>query len=209
MGMPPKDVPPSELWHALTQRPRPTTTIEFPTKSGVIGRTKIQVLTEAELHECRRDARVEANLLAPDSKPGDTAWEDIYRNELMVQLVCRACRAIEDPTGKVPTFPSPKAAKQILVSDEWAALFMAYSTFRAESGPMLSELTPIEMEAWIRVLQEGGSAAPLSRMNEDATRQLVLHLVSKLKTSSTVNGSPGSPQDDSSPTTTENSNDRA
>jgi hypothetical protein len=200
MAMPPK-IQPSELWLQLIARPRPTTTVEFPTRSGTVGKVKIWILNEEELHGCRKDARDEAVSRIGSDPKGDTAFEDIYRNELVIQLLCRACRAVEDPQH-VPAFPTPSIARKVLLTDEWAVLFDAYNKYRAESGPMISEMTVPEMNAWIRELQEGGSRVPLARMSSEGLTDLVMHLVALHTNSSTGNGSAGSQPDESSPTET-------
>jgi hypothetical protein len=197
--MPPKDVAPSDLWLALSKRPRPHRTVEFPTKDGSVGQLALWILTEHELHTCRANAATEArNRLGERSKEGsEVAYEEIYRNELIVQLVCMACRNISDM--RVPAFPTAAIARQCLLTDEFWFLYQAYSLFRAESGPMLSELTPAEMNAWLKVLQEGGSRVPLARLGLEAVIDLLMHSVASQTSSSTGSGSAGLPPDASLP----------
>jgi hypothetical protein len=198
--LPPKNVQPSELWQTLAKRPRPTKTIEFPCKDGSsVGRTCLWILTEDELHTCRKNAREEAVArLGTTAQPSELAYEEIYRNELYVQLACMACRAPENLL--VPSFPTPPIARKVLTTDEWGSIVAAYNAFRVEAGPMLSELTPAEMEAWLKTLQEGASRLPLaSRLSPEALIDLILFLVSKLTSLQADSGSPGLLQEEPSP----------
>ncbi len=192
MSGPPKNVEPSALWVKLTERPRPMKFIDFPSKGGSPGKLALRILTESELHVCRANATNTAKeLLGGESRSGDMGYEDIYRNELAVQLVTVGCRAAEYPDGMIPAFPSAKDARKKLTSDEFAVLAMAYKAFQVESGPILSELTKDEMEAWIKLLQEGGSRVPLAHLSGEAQTDLIMFLVSMLPTSQTASGSAG------------------
>jgi hypothetical protein len=202
LSAPPKDVAPSDLWLKLTQRPRPKTVVPFPSKDKTIGGESIGdvalwVLTESELHSVRANAdKVAKEFCGATSKSGDLGYEDAYRNEAVFQLVCIACR---NPSNlSQPAFVHPKLARQILTTDEIAQLAMAYNAFRLESGPLVSEMTAEEMEAWLQVLREGGSRVPLARLSGEALSDLVMFLVSKL-TPSTGTGSAGSPPGEPSP----------
>ena len=198
MSGPPATVKPAALWLKLTERPRPTATIDFPAKGPdgqPIGKCKLWVLTESELHVARAQADIAAREImgkgAPKGNELSFGYEDIYRNELAIQLTALACRDVEDP--KFPLFPSAKHARQALTTDELGLLAQSYERFRVESGPMLSDMTVEEMEAWIAALKEGGTSFPLARLTSGALTDLVMHLVTTRATSSTPTGSVGSP----------------
>ncbi len=199
MPMPPKSVPETELWRKLSQRPRPSTVVDFPARRGEEspGKLALRVLTESELDYCRGAAETVAKeFCGKEGKAGDLGYEDVYRQELALQLICFAAR---DPADNdVPIFPLPKHARQKLTTDELAQLVQSYHYFRAESGPLLYELTADEMEAWIQVLVKGGSRVPLARCSGEALTDLVMFLVSKLGNSPTDSGSAGSPPGESS-----------
>jgi hypothetical protein len=198
--MPPKaaSIAPSDLFLAIAKRPRPHTTVPFPAKDGSVGDLALQLLTIDELHTARVNASKEAKArLGDDGKAGDLAYEELYREEQFVQLVVMACRTKD--LG-MAAFPSAAAVRKYLGTDEVGMLVQAYTAFRAEQGPMLSELTVPEMNAWLKVLQEGGSRVPLSRLGLEALQELVMHLASLLKISSTASGSYTLPADESSPT---------
>jgi hypothetical protein len=78
-------------------------------------------------------------------------------------------------------------------------LLSAYAIFRRESGPIISDITPEEMDAWVELLAKGASRAPLVRCSSEALTDLILYLVSKLKqASSTATSFAGSQPDVSS-----------
>jgi hypothetical protein len=187
---PPKGVEASELWSRLATRERPSTLIDFPGKESP-GQVAIRVLTVTELQQCRTNAEKEAKkLLGGETRAGDIGYEDVYRNEFVVQVVCLACRQVDDG-GKFPAFPSPKHARDRLTEDDFAILWEAYGAWRRESGPILSEMTEPELEAWIRKLQEGGSRVPLATLSSAALQDAILLLIARLPTSPTDSGSAG------------------
>lgn len=192
----------SALWQKLSQRPRPTTRYAFPSKPGTEspGDVLLQVLTEDELHAVRSNAQrtATAKLLDGAPKGGETnlGYEDIYRNELQVELVAMAARDPDSPM--FPAFPSAKHARQKLTSDEFAVLAVAYAQWRLECGPVLSEVTEGELEGWLKVLMAGASRLPLAHLSGEALIDLVLFLASRLRASSSATGSAGSPPGESS-----------
>jgi len=206
---PPANVEPADLWAKLTTLPRPTQDVPFPrrhpvTKEWMQDKLSVQVLTEAELMSARAAADIYAKDLLKDvQRSGDAnlGYQDIYRNALVVEVIVRAYRSPNMP-GKPPAFPSSQQARKFLTADEFAVLFQAYCTFQAESGPILSSMTPEEMNAWLDRLAEGASSVPLAALSSDAKNQLLLHSALLLRKSRTGNGSPGSPPSESSTETT-------
>jgi len=193
--------------------PRPTTDFGYPRKDPKTGemvdiQMKIWVLTEGELQAARASAELYAQeLLAKGRKPdvqvvepakrGSAGYEEIYRNELVVECVCRAARDPRDV--RLPFFPNPAYAKKVVTSDEWSALFEAYCLWQSESGPLLSEMDESTMDAWLRRLEEGGSSVPLALLSSEARNRLLMHSVSRRRRSPEGSGSSGSHRAASSP----------
>ena len=200
MAGPPKDVPASELWQKLASAQRPTTIVDYPAKDGdgrPIAQVAIRVLSVAELHGCRANATRYAREQLPDAKPGEIGYEEIYREDLLAQLLAVACR--QPDNVDLPFFPYGPKDVRTRTSDELAVLLSAYNEHARVSGPILNEMTVDEMNAWVKRLQEGArTASPLSFLGSEAKNELILHLVSLLSRSSTDSGSPGSPQESSS-----------
>lgn len=199
---PPRDVAPQDLWTKLTSTRRPFKDFTFKAR-GQDATVRIVVLTENELMHCRAQAdayakqevkRATGDRQSP-TESSSLGYKDIYNNEVVVQIVCCACR---DPNGQSVAsmaFPNADLARQFFTSDELAVLFNAYCDWQSESGPIIASMTPEEMDAWLDKLQEGGSRVPLAALSSEAKNQLLLHSVSRLSTLRTGNGSAGSPQD--------------
>jgi hypothetical protein len=206
--LPPKGTDSGELWRKLTALPRPVSDpLDFPeaVNGKPVGQYRLRVLTEGELHYVRREADVAARRMmgqeAPKNGEVSFGYEDIYRNELSVQLVTLACRDVDHP-HVLPAFISAKAARERLSTDQFGVLVSSYNHWRRDIGPELSELTKEEMEAWVKILMEGGRRAPLARLTSEALTDLVMHLVAQVSRSA-ASGSPGSPPADLSPTPTD------
>jgi len=109
----------------------------------------------------------------------------------------------------VQAFPSADKMRVAFTSDEIAVLLQSYMMVQRELGPIVSRMSPEEMDAWIEKLQEGGAAFPLVLLSSEAKNDLVMHLVSRLSDSSTDTSSPGSQPSDGSTETppTETNND--
>lgn len=205
---PPKDVSPGDLWSKLTERPRPTCDFQFPGKDkegGPLPPCKLRILTESELAACRANAtKFAATMLSdPDPKaqktavdPSSVGYQELYYNELSVQLATLACRDATDP--KFQIFANSNMARSALTTDEFGLLARSYALFRIDSGPLVSEMNEAECDAWIDRLMEGAARSPLSRLSLEALTDLIVRLVSKLKNSPTGNTSPGAPQENSS-----------
>jgi hypothetical protein len=199
MAGPPANASGSELWNRLTQLPRPTRDFTFSHR-GTEVTVRLVVLVEQELAACRAAADDFAKR-ACGGKPqaGDLGYNDVYRNEIVVQVVCTACRDPQGMSLKSRAFPNADLAREQFTSDEWAVLFQAYCEWQADSGPIVSGMTTEEMDAWIEKLQEGASRSPLALLSSEQKSQLLLHLVSRLPKSPTASGSVGSPQSDPTP----------
>ena len=196
MSGPPKGVDASDLWSKLATRERASTLVDYPGKDESPGQVRIRVLTVTEMQECRTAAEKEAKkMLGTETRAGDLGYEDIYRNEIVVQVICKACRQVEDT--RAPAFPSAKLARDKLTEDDFAVLFEAYKSWKAEAGPIVSEMTEETLDAWLRVLQEGASRVPFSQLSSAALIDLILHLAARLPKSQTDSGSLGSPPEKS------------
>jgi hypothetical protein len=195
---PPAAADPETLWAKITQLPRATTDLAFPRRHPTTGEmfeqtVKLWVLTEAELMGARAAAEKFAKELLSDgdlATSGHLGYADIYRNELVVELMCRAVRS---DNVAIPFFPSPKAARQYVTSDEWTVLFNAYCDFQLESGPILAHMDEATMNAWVEKLMEGARRSPLARLSSAQRDALLMHTASLLRQSLTGSGSLGEP----------------
>jgi hypothetical protein len=194
---PPKDANPGAMWVTLTALPRPTSSPhKFRAKGRDVGEMVFWVLTAQELASVRVNADRETRLvLGQDARSGNLAYEEEYEQQKAYHLLQLAARQAED--FRFPAFPTAKLLRETLTDDEISVALIAYATFRQESGPIISELTVEEMEAWLKLLQEGASRFPLVHLSGAALRDLTMFLVQKLGTSATATFSAGSPQGES------------
>jgi hypothetical protein len=199
---PPKDVSGVDLWTKLTQLPRPQLPFEFSRKhpttgEPTTGKVVLQPITEAELMACRAAAEEYARLQLRDKAPqdGSLGYREIFRSAVLVEFLWRATL---DANAKARFAPSSAAIRQYLFPDEIAVLYEAAQTWQTETGPIVSQMSPEEMEAWVKRLAEGAGHVPLAVLSSAAKNDLLRFLAVRLAKSSTVSGSVGSPPDGSS-----------
>jgi hypothetical protein len=190
---PPAKADPSELWIRLSELPRPTSArYKFRARNEEVGDIVFRVLTADELSHVRVRAQKEAEAqLGEGAKIGSLAYEEEYEQQKAYQLLALACRQPDDV--QFPTWMRPQDVRLALTDDEIAVALLAYAQFRRTSGPVISELTPEEMEAWIKLLQEGAGRFPLARCSGEVLIDLIMYLVSKQAPSATATSSAGSP----------------
>jgi len=201
MAGPPKDKHPSVLWQKLLERPLPSVVVPYPVRKGEQspGNVRIRLLSESEMMRVRANSELTAKeMLQGKSAVGDLGYEEIYRNESIIELLAIACRDVDMP--ELPVFPSAMHARAQLITDQFAVLATLYNELRRTAGPIVSDMTDEEMEAWIKVLTEGAEVGPLAfaQLSSEAKTDLILRLAARLRTSPTGNGSAGSPPDGSS-----------
>lgn len=203
MAGPPENIEPNELWAALTALPRPHRLVDVPrylpgTRESV-GQVAVWPLTQEEQMACNAEADRFTKELLKDPQKKDEAnlgYHHTFSNETAVQVLWRACR---DPKNlERSAFPSPKMLRSQLTADEAGVLYHSYLTVQSEVGPIVAYMTPEEMEAWIRRIEEGGSALPFELLSWDQQRSLVVFMASQLVSYWTAMSSAGLPPDDSS-----------
>jgi hypothetical protein len=195
--MPPTNIPPNELWSALTTMPRPHKIVDFPRKAPdgkPIGQLAIRALTQNEQLQAGIAAeRLVRAELTDAKKDASIGYEISYSNAASVEQLWRACRCADDLER--PCFPSPKEMRGHLTTDEIGALYSAFLDVCAEVGPIIGAMTSAESEAWIDRLIEGGeSADPIPFFSSEGLKTLVRTSVARLRTSRTGPSSAGSPQ---------------
>ena len=198
----PKEVSAATLWQRVTALPRPSDVVDFPRKDdegNPIAQVLMRVLTQAEVTSATANAeRFARQVMAgsiPKADEAASGYEAIYQNDLNVQLVYLSARQVDDQTK--PFFPSQAEMRTHLTPDEIGALVRAYVIVQAERGPMVSQMTDGDFDAWVAKLKEGGNSAPLASLSLDALRALVKHLVSALPRSQMDSSLPGTPSQES------------
>lgn len=202
---PPPGVDEFALWQMITTLPRPHKLVPYPRKlpgtEEPVCELAIWPLTQEEQMAANAEADRFTKALLKDPQKKDEAnlgYHHTFTNELSVQMLYRACRKKDDV--KRPFFPSPKAMRAHMSTDEVGVLFNNYCTVQQEVGPIVAYMSAEEREAWILRLQEGGSAFPFDYLSWDTQRTLVLSMASLLVSYWTDMCSRGSPPDVSAPT---------
>lgn len=196
---PSENIPASELWLAATTMPRPHRIVDFPRKRDdgqPIGQLAIRALNQAEHLQAGIAAEKLVRKELPDAnKETSLGYETAYSNAVAVEQLWRAARDANDLER--PCFPSPKAMREHLTTDEIGVLFSQFLDVCSEIGPIVSLLSKEECDAWIDQLIAGGEVAdPLPFFSSEALRLLLRRSVERLQISPTRPFLPGSPPDD-------------
>ena len=200
MSGPPKDVEASELFLKLQERPRPSEVIDYPRlgpDGEPVGTVRIQVLTMTERQAALRRALAwcKKQNLDKDDLASDIVQEGIYGAAVAREILAIACVSEkdwrEDKDKGVPLytriFANGSQVDDVLTPDELATLFTAYTLTQKKFGPYASDIeTEAELNAWIRKLAEGGSAAPLAWRDSAQLVDLLQSLVARVYTLSLV-----------------------
>lgn len=201
---PPETVSPSELWLRITATPRPFKVVPFPRTNpdgDPLGEVAIWVLSQGENEAAQADAGkyVREKLFAKGEQvQSDHAYSEVYNNELAVQLLFRACRRPDKLT--LPVFPGASDLRSSLSLDEVSVLYNAYFLVRRELGPIVSEMSEPEMEAWISKLEKGGAVAGgLHFLSLGALTDLVCFGASRIASLEKAISSAGSPPAEPTP----------
>lgn len=199
MSGPPTDIPPSALWAKLASAERPSKVVDFPRKDkngDSFGQIAMRPLTQMEQMSCSKAAEDTAKKHLKETKREDLGYERLYSDAYILETLYRAARNPENVA--YPAFPTPKSLSEALTTDECAMLYEHYLTVKLELGPLITEMSEDELEAWIDRLVEGGSAFPFDLISLELQKILVLYMAYQLRSSPTGSSSPGSPAEEKS-----------
>ena len=192
---------PSELWTQIIAMPRPHRVVDFPRTNDdgkPVARVAIVVMTQEEQITAAVETERFTKRMIKDVPRADEAkrgYDDIYNNQASIEILHRVCKVDGDLTRSF--FPSTEEMRKHLTPDEVGVLFRSYLLVQDEVGPIIANLSPEEMEAWIKRLQDAGSKSPLAFLSSGALSDLVYSLASQRFASATPSISPGSLPDDS------------
>lgn len=205
MAGPPETIEPCALFQELMAMPRPGRAVDIPRTNPAtgkpVGKVWMQILTEQEQMACAAAAEdVTRTLLktVPKAEESRRGYDAVYDNAAACELLFRACKDVTDPTHKRAFFPSPTQMRATLTSDELGVFVLSYQTVQAELGPILSTMPPEEVDAWVKVIGEGGSRLPFDLLSSGALKDLAFSLALRQWTSQTLTLSAGSPPESGS-----------
>lgn len=190
---PPTDVPASELWLKLNERPQPSEVVDFPgydLNGKPLGKVRIRVLLGDEQDRAKIAAHrylTETRKVRPDELSGEIMRETLG-DAVMRELLCMACTGAEpygaQAIGRAPVYPrifqrGEDLAKTMSNADI-ATLFGSYLLVQEKYGPTERSIeTPEERDAWIKRLAEGASRHPLVRLPLPALHELIMSLAGR------------------------------
>lgn len=211
-NMPPKDMNPVDLWAQITTLPRAHRVVPFPRNNadGVsVGSIAIVVLDSDDVmlaninaEKYARDQYKKIVGEIPKSDEHSPAFREAFNARATREIIFRSCyksnECSPDLRGVCTTdhaklaklFPTMEAIGK-LSTDELAVIMRHYMQTQAEVGPIVANMSQVEMDAWIEVLSKGGSAAPLALLTSDQASDLMMYMASRLCSSPMDSDSPG------------------
>lgn len=193
----------SALWAQLSQRERAFKVVDLPFRredGEPIGKCAIRVLTQSEKQVALAQAKQYVSAeMTPRGKPPVPVSDDdlLLQNELSVQVLYRAVRDAEN--RNIPIFPTAKDLRDKATTDEIGVLMSSYITTTTELGPIVSEISDEEVDAWIEALTKGGRGT-LDFFSREGVIDLAIGLARRNASLQTASASPGSqPEESTSP----------
>ncbi|MDI3282113.1 hypothetical protein QHF83_02285 [Polyangium sp. 15x6] len=197
--MPPKDIKPYDLWEQITALPRPHRVVPFPrfNEDGEsLGDIAMVVLTQEEVTAANISAEKYVRKTFKDNvgeipmvNEKSEGYANLFSSRASTEILFRACRKVDDVEKAF--FPSREAIGQRLTTDEVAVLMNHYMRVQSELGPIVSNMSQEEMDAWVEMLAEGGNAYPLDLLSSVQLTTLLVYMASQLHASRKANSSPG------------------
>jgi len=178
---------------------RPFKLVDFPRRGpdgNPIGQIAIRVLTQEEQMICTAAAEDFCRKHIKNGKNDEIGYARLFSDAYCVEVLHRVCRDADDP-GRA-AFPTAHSIREQLSVDECGKLFEHYLTVSLEFGPLISQMSDEEMEAWIDRLAEGGSAFLFDSCSPDLQRIVLMHMAYQLRPSRTDSFSAGQLPDESS-----------
>lgn len=198
--MPADNITPRDLWQQLTAMPRAHRMIDFPRKGpdgNPVGELAMWVLLQEEVISATGDAEKRVQRMLKDAG-GKEGYDSLMELWLSCELLFRCCRKPEDISKKL--FPTVEDIAKHLTTDEIGVLVFNYRTVQSELGPIVSEMSQEEMDAWIEKLAKGGALFPFDLLSTGMRNRLMIYMASRLYPSPTDSSSPGTPPGSASPT---------
>jgi hypothetical protein len=199
MSGPPTDVPASELFQKLLERPRPGLEVPFagldvPGGRGVL---RVQVLHNEQHTRARLMAHNAVKKYAeryglPKLTAADMheeAVKGVVTDLAACEVLAMACTGVnpingadtEDPNVRYPViFANGEAVTKTLSSDEVAYLFAAYTMVQHKYGPHEAICLPEDVNAWVTRLVEGAAEFPFLRLSSPQWAELLTAFATRL-----------------------------
>lgn len=199
MQMPPSNMTPSELFAAITQKPRAHRFVDFPRvgdDGAPLCRLAMWVLTPTERAAATSAAEKFARSFIGAAKDGEKSigYDTLFEVGASTEILARACRDPYDLTK--PFFPSAEVIRDHLTTEEVAVLFEGYLQIQSELGPIVSIMSKVEMDAWVDRLSGGATGiSPFYAWSRPAMAHFIIYLANQLSKVRMANSSSGTPSE--------------
>lgn len=216
MAMPSKHTDPVDVWAQITTLPRAHRVVPFPRNDAdglPIGNVAIAVLDgdevmlaniNAEKHAREQYKKIVGEL--PKNDEVNEAYSKAFNGRATREILFRACKKAHecepDTRGvclvnhdKLAAFFPTLEAIGKLSTDEQGVMMRHYMQTQAEVGPIVANMSQVEMDAWVEMLGKGGSTAPLALLSLDQASALLMYTASRLCALQTDTSSPGTPHE--------------
>jgi len=202
--MPPKDVTGAQMWAEITQCPREFRRVPFPRAwKGEQVEVAMVIMTQEEAFLANLAAEKYVRKMLRDDMPKASDVSEgylrIFELAAAPEILFRVCK---DPTDtSKPFFKTRDEISKFLTTDKTGILLREYNLVRMEMGPVITQMTGDEMDAWIDRLTEAEDIYPLVLLDSELLTRALRTMASQLKALRTGKNSATSPPDE--PTTDE------
>ena len=217
---PPANIDPLDLWAQINTLPRAHRVVPFPRNNAdglPIGNVAIVVLEGDEVtlsninaEKYARDQYKKIVGELPKNDEVNEAYSKAFNARATREILYRSCKKAHecepDERGvclvnhdKLSAFFPTQEAIGRLTSDEQGVMMRHYMQTQAEVGPIVSNMSQDEMDAWIEVLGKGGSRAPLALLSLDQASGLLMYMASRMCALPTGTSSHGTPPESNTP----------
>lgn len=174
-------------WLKIEELPRPACEVDFPRKDPATGepvcKVLMQILTQADLHECYAEAERYTQEKLKDSLPGSDerslGYDAILAGETSLNILFRAVLNAEDRSR---LFPSVREAAQALTQNEVGMLTRQYLLVQAELGPQVGDgMTKLEVDGFIEALADvSTNSSVLGWLNDKQLVDLMVQMARRV-----------------------------
>lgn len=189
--MPSDSLSPAQLWAEVTKLPRPHRVVDFPRK-GLDGEPVCKIIltsltpTEQVRSASEAEKYVQSKLGIQKIEERGTGYSAVYDSAAATEFLYQSARCAQDFNTKF--FPSSQAIRDFLTSDEVAVLVQAYAQMTNEIGPMISNMSKEEQEAWLEKLALGAQiTSPFYLLTSEQKNDLLRYSAEQLWSSRKLN----------------------
>lgn len=189
---PPTDVPASELFLKLMEKPRPSVVVDFPRIDHTTGKPVAQVRVMVLTHEQHDFARTAAHAALKNKGFSGKDLESVVMDAVLGdavarELLSRAVVEVNPIPGSDPDHPSyarifrnAEDVTKALSAQEVALLFSHYLQAQYKFGPFDKWVDGAEADAWVQRISEGADEHSFLALSSPRQVDLLSSLVERI-----------------------------